>query len=173
MKNNQNGFASILLVLFVLFFVGGGVYFYTKQKSEVKVEDLNSVDVLQSTSTVATTSEVKTTNKKALSQLESFKKQPVKILSIKDLGNGRWSVEADVLTYNPDWVSYSNIVPMYLNQNSKIRNLIISKNTKFIELCNTIEIINESLEYGNEIIIDMDIEGDQIIYIYNNHYCAS
>lgn len=65
------------------------------------------------------------------SKTENFKKQPAHILSIKDLGNNTWSVEADLLTHNPAWApgGMTN-EPMYINQNSKIRTLTISKDTK-------------------------------------------
>lgn len=181
MKNNQSGFASILLVIIVLIGVGGGVYFYTKQKSEVKVEDTSLSTDMQSTTTVATTSEVRGVIKEDLSQPETFKKQPVKILSIKDLGNNMWSVQADVLTYNPDWTPGGHM-GLYLNKNSKIRTLIISKVTK-VNVCDNEGILSPStanslvsdiakiLKTGSEFILSMDIEGSKIVATYEK--CSS
>lgn len=316
MKNKQSGFASILLVILVLVGVGGGAYFYTKQKNEIKIVDTSLSTDVQGTSTMATTTEVKSVSKTTLSdaeflkvvpegrvlakgdidlngtldaiildiqcgascgaslqvvfnkngkaelltsstanfspafygasaaksaipditikngiitltgqgldcmkgkatevdycseekwnisksvtykfngkdivqlsvtqqsQPESFKKQPVKILSIKDLGNNTWSVQADVLTYNPDWTPGGRI-GLYLNQNSKIRTLIISKNTK-VNTCNhdgtlllptttsLVSDITKILNNGSQFILPMDIEGSKIMSTYEE--CSS
>lgn len=51
-------------------------------------------------------------------------------MSIKKIGENKGELEIDLLTVNPEWSPFNLDVPLYLNQNSKVRNLILDKNTK-------------------------------------------
>lgn len=59
---------------------------------------------------------------------EIFNNQPGAIKSTTDQGNNQWTLAIDLLSSNPEWLPGVN--EKYLNQNTKIRNLIVTKDTK-------------------------------------------
>ncbi len=61
------------------------------------------------------------------SPLENFHNQPGAVKSVKVQGN-QWLLEVDLLSQNPEWLPGVN--EPYLNQNTKLRNLIVTKDTR-------------------------------------------
>ena len=59
---------------------------------------------------------------------EVFKKQPGEIKSITVSGNDQWLLTVDLLSHNPDFLP--GISSYFINQNPKIRNLTVIKDTK-------------------------------------------
>ncbi len=60
---------------------------------------------------------------------EIFNKQPGAIKSITAKGNNQWTLAVDLLSINHKWVPGDDSGP-YVNQNTKIRNLLVTKDTK-------------------------------------------
>lgn len=63
------------------------------------------------------------------SSTESFKNQPGAIKSITSNGTNKWIFAVDLLSANPKWTPGGS-EEFFLNQNTKIRNLSITANTK-------------------------------------------
>jgi len=115
-KNNQNGFASVVIVILVLAIIGGIFIFYPNPRRQ-QVEQENSISA---TSTVATTSETITGTKKTLpapsvntvvSKLPDFNEYGFAIFLPKD-----WSMKVE----NKEVKSYT--FNLYPDNNNKPAN---------------------------------------------------
>jgi hypothetical protein len=65
------------------------------------------------------------------SSSEVFKNQPGAIKFIDSQGAGKWTLAVDLLSHNSKWIpGVDSTGGFFINQNSKIRNLFITANTK-------------------------------------------
>jgi len=65
------------------------------------------------------------------STIEIFNKQPGAIKSITAQSSNQWVLAIDLLSHNPKWIpGVDSTGGFFINQNTKIRNLTVSTNTK-------------------------------------------
>lgn len=141
MDMNQKGFASTVLVLVIVILVGAIGYFVAIKRPAPELtlqtqEDKKAIPSdypEQKTATQPKITEEKIVTQPKIvtneeSQKEVFKEQPGEIKSITVLGDNQWLLVIDLLSRNPDFLP--GISPFFINQNLKIRNLIVTKDTK-------------------------------------------
>jgi hypothetical protein len=130
--NKQKGFSTLWGIIILLVIAGGVYYFVSKNVSEdVLKENITNTEQIDETENVKTeTTPENISSTQENNDAEIFNFQPANILSVKEMSENLWILEVDLLTYNTDWVPGSVIIPKYINQNPKIRQLYINKNTK-------------------------------------------
>jgi hypothetical protein len=127
MNMNQNGFANIILVIVVVMLLGAVGYFAFVKKSPEVAQQTNTPTPTQ-TKTLASTP---TSTASETSTQEVFKNQPGAIRSLAVSGNNQWMFSVDLLSYNPHWLpGVDSTGRFFINQDPKIRNLTVTKNTK-------------------------------------------
>jgi len=106
MKNNK-GFSVVLMVIAVLAIVG--IAYYAGTKNSENITPVSSEEASN----------------------EIFNNQPGAVKSIKAEGNNQWTLAVDLLTRNPKWLpGVDSNGGFFINQNPKIRNLTVTKDTK-------------------------------------------
>jgi hypothetical protein len=123
MKNNK-GFAvmGILVVIFAILVIFCVAYYTGKDSKELTNIEQNQK--LETENKIKVASENNTD--------EVFNYQPGAIKSIKVIGNNKWNLEVDLLSFNPDFLpgASGRDGEFFINQNIKIRNLNVTVNTK-------------------------------------------
>ncbi len=93
---------------------------------KIFLDIINTVDIFKST-TISETGN----NTGENSSQEIFKNQPGAIKSITVRDNNQWVLAVDLLSGNPKWLpGVDSTGGFFINQNSKIRNLIVTQDTK-------------------------------------------
>jgi hypothetical protein len=119
----RQGFVTpLLLAIIAILLIGGGAYVYVQNKQSKQAE--------VATPSATTVTSDGTTNSEESSN-EIFKNQPGAIKSIAASGNNNWQLAVDLLTRNPKWLpGVDSSGGFFLNENPKIRNLTVTKDTK-------------------------------------------
>jgi hypothetical protein len=116
MKNNK-GFTGLGLILavIVVLVIGGVYYLWTKNTTYDMYQPLPKENNINNEESV----------------VEVFNNQPGAIKSITTKGDNQWVLAVDLLTKNPNWIpGVDNTGEFFINQNTKIRNLNVTKDTK-------------------------------------------
>ena len=144
------GLGLIVAIVLGIVVVGGGAYYLGKGSSDSssympdkecgfngekcidKDKNLQQVDQGQAViEDKKETKKVDSTLSSEESSTESFNHQPGDIKSVKVGGVNNWIFAVDILSRNPNWLpGVDSSGPFFLNQNTKIRNLNITSNTK-------------------------------------------
>jgi len=138
---NQKGFSRILSV-FVLIIIIGAIGYFVAIKKLVQEPTVQTQEDEKATPSAyieqktvvqpkVTEGENATQPKIVINEESSedvFKEQPGIIKSITVSGNDQWLFVVDLLSHNPDFLPGSS--PFFINQNPKIRNLTVIKDTK-------------------------------------------
>lgn len=146
MKYNK-GIVPVLIALIVVGVIAvGGVAYYVGNNSskvykEIKVEsnqlskENNSGEVKNLDSNIKINNVIDKVNTPNLNteepSSEVFKDQPGAIKSLKSDGSNRWVIAVDLLSNNSKWLpGVDSTGRPFINQNSKIRSLNVTGNTK-------------------------------------------
>lgn len=193
MKQNKGfiGLGLIVAIVLGIVVVGGGAYYLGKNSSRSdssympdKECGFNGEKCIDKDKNLQQDqNQIVFENKKDFSlfpeesSTETFKNQPGEIKSIKADGSNKWVLSVDLLTLNPKWIPGGS-EEVFLNQNTKIRNLNINNETKSYK-CGygpSGNVINNVLKNNTEYIKEIqsqeykirffDISGINITAIY-------
>lgn len=119
----------IIIVIVLVILVGAGAYLLGKKEGEKTLEPVAVETTAVEKQVDANISNVAVTSGGEDSTTEIFKNQPGAIKSITNQSDNQWLLSVDLLTPNTHWVPGGQS-DFFLNQNPKIRNLLVTNETK-------------------------------------------
>jgi uncharacterized protein YxeA len=124
----------IIIAIFAIVLVGVGAYILRRKNNDKVLEPVIVETAVTEKQTENNYSETTIVSGGEDSTTEVFKNQPGTIKSITNQGDSQWLLSVDLLTRNTHWVPGGQS-DFFLNQNTKVRNLFATKETKTYE-CN-------------------------------------
>lgn len=124
----------IIIVIALIVLVGIGAYLLGKNKNEKISETIVPETTTMERQVNLDTPEIAVASSSEDSTTEIFRNQPGAIKTIINQKDNEWLLTIDLLTRNPNWRPGEEI-DFFVNQNAKVRNLLVTEETKTYE-CN-------------------------------------